>query len=189
MRVLFFGKVALFAALGAGASMATWVIVANTTQTHAAQQEDPTAILRPAGDGELPIPEVPAGGIGLGSSSMNLDKAEAIGGLLHVSGASDVYDTRPNNGFIWRLRILDSADPTKVRFERFYPDKIFTLGDDLKQSVEFDDIFQSPVGPGSYVVELLWFRIDPDLGMAMVENPELCFAQQGPPGCKRLVIE
>lgn len=120
---------------------------------------------------------------------MSLDKAEATGGFIHVAGSTEVYDTRPNDGFIWRLRLLDSADQTAVKFEQLYPDKIFRLKEDLNQSATFDDIFQSPVGPGKYVVELRWLRIDPVLGMAAIQDPDQSGGLQGPPGCMDLVVD
>jgi hypothetical protein len=108
-------------------------------------------------DGGAPV-------IGLGKSIVSRGRMVSMSVTpdlrgVHVNGLASIQDSRFGSRYLWWLGIYKASDyersgDVESVFERAYADQIFTPPPAQLVGPTFEELIQTPLPPGEYVVEL-----------------------------------
>ncbi|OJW24986.1 MAG: hypothetical protein BGO49_01770 [Planctomycetales bacterium 71-10] len=175
MRLTTFGKFGALAVLGIVTSVTTSKVIsiARGSQLQAAPAVpgggSRTVITRP---GDPPPPAVENVGRILGGGSLAWDGPVVQGRTVLLDAKATISDTRPNMQFVWAVRVFVPGDMTSPLYEKTYEDQVFTLGDEQELETTFVDRLELPLPPGQYRLQLTWFGLPPEQGLAGLHDPD-----------------
>ena len=191
MRITPLGKLAALALLAILTSVTTSKVIsmARASQLQAAPGDAGgmavDVITRP---GDPPPPAVENVGRMIAGGSLAWDGPVVQGRTVLLDAKATIEDTRPNMQFVWAVRVFAPGDKTSLLYEKTYEDQVFTLGDDQRLETTFVDRLELPLPAGKYTLQLTWFGLPPEQGLAGLHDPATREEYKGAEGNATIVI-
>lgn len=175
-------KIATLAALAAASSVVTSMVMTRLGQARAAEAAATvprtTISVGSAPAGFAPQAFQPGRGV-VASGLMRLVGVETAGNTVHVAAEAFIHDTRPGMRFVWAVRVLDPNDKEAVLYERLYDNQVFDLLGLQARAATFEDKLPVPLPAGKYRLELTWFGVPPESGLAGLKSAVVRRRYQG----------
>lgn len=194
MRISLFFKIAALVVLGITSSVITSTLMTRSGLAQSAPPDgdsptNPQTIVK-ISPPLAPNQQVAHPGLrSVAGGTLKLTDVEVAGNEVHLAATALIRDTRPNMRFIWSVRVIDPADETAVLFEKLYNDQIFGLPEQGELAATFEDRLAIPVKAGKYHLELTWFGIHPQSGLAGLDDPVIRRRFKGASGIAPIVLQ
>ena len=112
--------------------------------------------------------------------------AVAIAGAVAVDADVDVYDTRDDVSYLWRVVARPKADKTTLVFETFYHERRFRPVPGERFQPNFGAIVD--LAPGTYIIEVSLIEVPDGFAVEALEDEETANAQRVLAGFREVTV-